>query len=84
MAIEDLAAIEYALRQRGFRRGDVPHHDCTACKERAVTTYLISGRVGGRDISLCLACGMARSWRSVAGLETREEDLAFDLRQFLA
>ena len=84
MAIEDLAAIEYALRQRGFRQADGQFHDCSACGEHAVATYVIIGRVGGRDISLCLACGVARSWRSVAGLEKREEDLAFDLRQFLA
>jgi hypothetical protein len=43
----------------------------------------VSGRTGGRDISLCQACGISTSWRSVAGLEQREQDLGFDLRAFL-
>jgi hypothetical protein len=48
-----------------------------------VLKYITSGRTGGRDIALCQACGVAKSWRSVAGLETREEDVGFDLRAFL-
>ena len=84
MAIDDLATIEYRLTKRGFRRDDVFLHVCEKCNEQAVLSYIIMGRAGGRDIKLCQACGDARSWRSVAGHEAREEDLAFDLRAFLA
>lgn len=83
MPIDDLGTLEYKLQKRGFRRDDVFLHVCEKCKEQAVLTYVIQGRSGGRDIKLCQACGDARSWRSVAGLEGREEDLAFDLRAFL-
>ena len=83
MAIPDLATLEYKLQKRGFRRDDVFLHECATCKEQAVATYIIAGKSGGRDISLCLACGKARSWRSVAGLEQRVEDEGFDLRAFL-
>jgi hypothetical protein len=83
MAIEDLDALERKLSKRGFRRGDVFLHECPECHEQAVLKYLIGGRTGGRDISLCQACGDSKSWRSVAGLEVREQDVGFDLRKFL-
>ena len=83
MAIDDLEALKYALKKRGFRQDDLLLHDCESCHEHAVTTYVIAGRNGGRDISLCLACGVARSWRSGAGLLQRVEDENFDLRAFL-
>ncbi len=83
MAIEDLGTIEYKLGKRGFRRDDLFLHRCEKCEEQAVLSYVIQGRSGGRDIRLCQHCGDARSWRSVAGLQEREEDLAFDLRAFL-
>jgi len=83
MPVDDLATLEYKLAKRGFRRDDVFMHECETCKERAVATYIIAGKSGGRDISLCLACGVSRSWRSVAGLEDRQEDVGFDLRAFL-
>ena len=79
----ELATFEYKLTKRGFRREDLYVHECTACNEQAVLKYVVIGRTGGRDISLCQACGVATSWRSVAGLEAREQDLAFDLRAFL-
>lgn len=78
-----LDTYEYKLRKRGFRRDDVLLHDCPDCRAKAVLTYVISGRSGGRDIRLCAECGAARSWRSVAGLEDRAEDPAFDLEAFL-
>jgi hypothetical protein len=84
MAIDDLGSIEHKLKKRGFRRDDLFLHVCAKCSEQAVLTYLISGRGGGRDIKICQACGDARSWRSGAGLEQREEDLQFDLHAFLA
>jgi hypothetical protein len=83
MPIADLATLEYKLTKRGFRRDDVLLHECASCQTRAVATYIIAGKSGGRDISLCLECGAARSWRSGAGLEKREEDPGFDLRAFL-
>jgi hypothetical protein len=83
MAVDDLAALEHKLTKRGFRRDDVFLHECVECHEQAVLKYITSGRTGGRDISLCQACGDSKSWRSVAGLETREQDLGFDLRKFL-
>lgn len=78
-----LDTYEYKLRKRGFRRDDVLLHDCPDCSAKAVLTYVIAGRSGGRDIRLCMECGKAHSWRSVAGLESREEDPAFDLDAFL-
>jgi hypothetical protein len=83
MEIAEVEALEYKLRKRGFRRDDVLLHECASCKEPAVATYVIAGKTGGRDITLCLACGVSRSWRSVAGLEQRVEDTEFDLRAFL-
>jgi hypothetical protein len=79
----DLSTLEYKLQKRGFRRDDVYWHECTSCNEQAVAKYVVLGRTGGRDIWLCHACGAARSWRSVAGMEQREEDPTFDLRAFL-
>ncbi|MDQ3368620.1 MAG: hypothetical protein M3680_24595 [Myxococcota bacterium] len=83
MPITDLATLEYKLAKRGFRRDDLLLHICETCGEHAVLSYVIAGKSGGRDISLCQACGQARSWRSAAGLESRSEDVGFDLRGFL-
>ena len=83
MTQAEVEALEYKLRKRGFRRDDVLLHECASCKENAVATYVIAGRTGGRDITLCLACGAARSWRSGAGFEQRVEDAGFDLNEFL-
>ena len=83
MTDAEIEAIEYKLRKRGFRRDDVLLHECASCKEPAVATYVIAGKTGGRDITLCLACGVARSWRSGAGLQQRVEDDNFDLQTFL-
>jgi len=85
MAIDDLATLEYKLSKRGFRRDDLFLHECMDCHEQAVLKYITSssGRTGGRDIALCQACGVAKSWRSGAGLQAREQDLGFDLRAFL-
>jgi hypothetical protein len=80
---DELETLERKLGKRGFRRIDVYLHQCTACNEQAVLKYGTTGRTGGRDIALCQACGSATSWRSVAGLEAREQDLAFDLAAFL-
>jgi len=83
MAIDDLDTLEHKLGKRGFRRVDSYFHECAACHERAVRKYATLGRTGGRDISLCEACGVSMSWRSVAGMEQREQDVGFDLRVFL-
>jgi hypothetical protein len=83
MPIADLESIERALKKRGFRRDDLLFHECPSCKIKAVATYVIAGRSGGRDIALCLDCGVARSWRSNAGFGERVEDPNFDLAAFL-
>lgn len=83
MPVADLGTLEYKLQKRGFRRDDVLLHECVKCKEQAVATYVIVGRSGGRDISLCLNCGDSRSWRSSADQNQRVEDENFDLRAFL-
>lgn len=83
MPVADLQTLEYKLGKRGFKREDVYYHECDACKVQAVAVYKIIGRTGGRDIKLCHDCGVCRSWRSVAGHESREEDVGFDLRAFL-
>ncbi len=83
MPVEDLGTLEYKLQKRGFRRDDVLLHVCEKCKEQACATYVITGRAGGRDISLCLACGDSRSWRSSPDANQRVEDPDFDLRAFL-
>ena len=83
MPIKELDNIVHKLRKRGFRQDDTLLHDCPSCKAHAVAIFAISGRQGGRDIRLCIDCGKAQSWRSVAGMETREEDAGFDLDAFL-
>jgi hypothetical protein len=80
---DELETLERKLAKRGFRRIDGYLHECTACSEQAVLQFGMIGRTGGRDIALCQACGSATSWRSGAGLETRQQDLAFDLGAFL-
>ncbi len=80
---DDLDAMITALRKRGFRQDDPLLHDCSACSTHAVVKFSIAGRVGGRDIAICTACGHARSWRSDATFEKRVEDEGFDLRAFV-
>lgn len=81
----ELDTYEHKLRKRGFRRDDVFLHDCPDCKAKSsVLTYVISGKIGGRDIRLCGECGGVHSFRSASGFEGREEDVGFDLKTFLA
>jgi hypothetical protein len=79
----DLDELVRKLQKRGFHQTDSFVHECTTCKERGVLIFAISGRSGGRDIRICMACGDAKSWRNVAGMEGREADPAFDLRVFV-
>lgn len=79
----ELEALEYKLKKRGFKQGDLYHHECPSCHEPAVRIYAIMSKVGGRDIRLCLACGKSTSFRASAGMEGREEDVDFDLESFL-
>jgi hypothetical protein len=83
MPIENLDALEYKLGKRGFKQVDLYHHECPSCHENAVRIYGIGGKLGGRDIRLCLACGVCRSFRSGSGMEDRVEDPGFDLETFL-
>lgn len=79
----DLGTLEHKLSKRGFKREDVYLHECPDCHERAVIRYAILGRIGGRDIGYCQACGGARSHRSGGGMNDRVEDPTFDLDEFL-
>jgi hypothetical protein len=81
--IPNLEALEYKLKKRGFKQADILHHECPTCHENAVRIYGIGGKLGGRDIRLCLACGACKSFRSGGGMEERVEDGAFDLETFL-
>jgi hypothetical protein len=83
MPIKELDTIVYKLGKRGFKQSDGFLHECPACKQKAVVVFAILGKSGGRDIKLCIECGVAKSWRSVAGMEGREEDPSFDLAAFL-
>ena len=83
MPIKELDTLVYKLRKRGFRQDDLLLHECPACQQNAVAIFAIAGKSGGRDIKLCIECGVAKSWRSVAGMESREEDTSFDLAAFL-
>lgn len=78
-----LDTYEYKLRKRGFKRDDVYLHECPDCSQKAIVTYAILSRTGGRDIRLCTECGTARSYRSSAGMDGRSEDPDFDLDAFL-
>lgn len=84
MPIADLDTLQYKLKKRGFKVDDPQYHPCPDCNVQAVLRFVIAGRAGGRDITLCLDCGRARSWRSNAGMTDRVEDPDFDLRAFLA
>ena len=73
-----------ALAKRGFKAHDPLRHICETCGEQAIEKYSLQSKLGGRDIDLCLACGVARSWsRRRAGYEEREEEPGFDLVAFL-
>ena len=81
--IADLAEIERKLTKRGFKQADLYHHECPSCGVQAVRVYGIGGKLGGRDIRLCVECGACRSFRSGSGMEERVEDAGFDLHAFL-
>ena len=83
MEPKDIEALERRLTKRGFKQADLYHHECPSCKEPAVRIYGIGGKLGGRDIRLCLACGVCKSFRSGSGMEDRVEDPSFDLETFL-
>ena len=83
MPAPNIEALEYKLKKRGFKQDDVYHHECPACKEPAVRVYAIGGKLGGRDIRICLACGKTSSFRAGAGMDGRVEDVGFGLHEFL-
>jgi hypothetical protein len=78
-----LDTYEWKLKKRGFKRDDGFLHMCPDCSTKAILTFAILGRTGGRDIRLCLECGKCRSFRSGAGMDERSEDPDFDLDAFL-
>ena len=83
MPVPNLDELERKLTKRGFKQTDLYHHECPSCHEPAVRIYGIGGKLGGRDIRLCLACGVCKSFRSGSGMEERVEDAGFDLDAFL-
>jgi len=83
MTPSELSQLEYKLGKRGFHLINTIPVICPACNAQAVAQFAIAGRVGGRDIELCQACGHCRSWRKDSGQENRVLDEAFDLVGFL-
>ena len=83
MPIANLADLQQKLLKRGFRIHTPLLARCEKCGADGVATYLIAGKVGGRDINLCHECGDARSWRAAPGFEERTEDKEFKLDEFL-
>jgi len=83
MASPEIEALRRGLAKRGIKKDDLYFHECTACNERAVEKYVLISRLGGRDIDLCVMCGLARSWTRKAGSEERTEEPNFDLKVFL-
>ncbi|HPH64870.1 MAG TPA: hypothetical protein PLF40_03965 [Kofleriaceae bacterium] len=83
MTPSELSQFEYKLGKRGFRLVNTLPLQCSKCNERAIAQYVIAGRIGGREIDLCQACGHAQSWRRSSTLEDRELDPTFDLKTFL-
>ncbi len=74
--------IRRALAKKGFKLDDPLAHDCPKCGVRAVEQWVLRGKGGGRDIDICGACGVSRSWR-LRPLEDRDEDLTFDVKTFV-
>ena len=74
---------ERALKKRGFKHDDPQMHHCAACGEQAIARFVLHGKLGGRDIDVCRACGGAWSWSRRGELAEREQDVTFDLVTFL-
>ena len=76
-----IEALMGKLKKRGFIT-DGTHEHCPGCGKSAVWIYKLAGRIGGRDIRWCLACGSMRSWRRNAQDDLVEEK-PFDIETFL-
>jgi hypothetical protein len=73
-----------ALAKRGFRQHDPYKHECWGCKKMSVVRFSIArGSIGGRDIDVCLECGVAKSWTRRGTTDERDEDKTFTLDGFL-
>jgi hypothetical protein len=70
------------LRKRGFITDALRDH-CPICERSAMHVYRLVSRLGGRDITWCMACGKIRSFRRHAD-DKVVEDQNFDLEAFLA
>jgi hypothetical protein len=77
----EIEALQRKLKKRGFITDGVREH-CDRCEQKGEWIYKIYGRVGGRDIRWCLACGSVRSWRRTSDDHLVEEQ-GFDLKKFL-
>jgi hypothetical protein len=77
-----VASLQRKLKARGFKVEGVREH-CADCNASTVMLYVISGRIGGRDIEWCGSCSKIRSFRRTASDE-RIEEPDFDLEKFLA
>jgi hypothetical protein len=82
MEPSQIASLQRKLKQRGFKTEGMREH-CSKCNLSAVILYVISSRVGGRDIEWCQNCEVIRSFRRSAGDERIEEE-NFDIEKFLA
>jgi hypothetical protein len=83
MSTPEIETLQRALVKRGFKQDDLYFHECAKCSVRAVRKFTLQGKLGGRDIDLCLDCGHSRSWSRRDNTSDRVEDAEFDLKVFL-
>ena len=70
------------LKKRGFST-DSLREFCPDCQKPHAHLYKLAGRIGGRDIRICMGCHKVRSYRRNADGDVHE-DVDFDLEKFLA
>jgi hypothetical protein len=73
--------VKKKMKERGFKVADRVQI-CEKCEEYGEETWSLKGGqgMGGRDISACMNCGRARSWK---GASPRIMEEPFDLLGFL-
>jgi hypothetical protein len=80
--LEHSAMVKKKMKDRGFKMADRVQL-CEKCDEFAEETWSLKGPqgIGGRDISACMNCGRARSWKGSGAGRVIEDP--FDLLGFL-